>query len=217
MVLYSHYSDSHKELYNDFFLPTLRKIYSKSDLKLRVLYHDQTTSEGMFMSPGWLDTMNYKISVILAAIEENWGDWFIFSDCDVQFFSPFLEDITNQIKDKDIVCQEDRGSLCAGFFACKANEKTKTLWEKIRLNFRTLVNDQAALNYFRPYLNSGLLNKEKYFTVGNFFENPNGTFVWDNYTNIIPPKNILLHHANYVEGTKNKLALLKMIKNNLKK
>lgn len=217
MVIYSHYSDSHKEIYNDFFLPSLRKIYSKSDLRLRVLHHEQTTSEGMFMSPGWLDTMNYKISVILTAMEENWNKWFIFSDCDVQFFSPFLDDIADQINNRDIVCQEDRDSLCAGFFACKGNEKMKTLWEKIRLNFRALVNDQAALNYYRGSFSSGLLDKEKYFTVGNFFENRNGTFVWDNYTNIVPPKNIVLHHANYVEGTKNKIALLEMVRKNIQK
>lgn len=217
MVVYSHYSDSHKEIYNDFFYSSLRKIYSKADLKLRILHHEQTTAEGKFMSPGWLETMNYKISVILTAIDECKGGWFIFSDCDVQFFAPFIDDIAEQIKEKDIVCQEDRGSLCAGFFACKANENTKRLWELIKVNFRTLVNDQAALNYFRPSINYNTLDKNKYYTVGNFFENPNGTFIWDNITNIIPPKNILIHHANYVEGTKNKISLLKMIRKNYDK
>jgi len=215
MKVYTHYSDSHKEIYNDFFIQSLRKIYSKSELKIRTLYHEQTTAEGRFMSPGWLEAMNYKISVILTAIDECRGNWFIFSDCDVQFFSPFLDDIKDALENQDIVCQEDRGTLCAGFFACQATDKTKLLWEQIKINFRALVNDQAALNYYKPSIKSSTLDKNKYYTVGNFFENPNGTFVWDNVTNIVPPKNILVHHANYVEGTNNKLKLLKMIKNNI--
>ena len=220
MVIYSHYSDSHKEIYNDFFLPSLRKIYSKSELRLRVLYHDQTTSEGTFMSPGWLDTMYFKILVVLEAIEECKGGWFIFADSDINFYQPFLKDLEKEIKNKDIICQEDRETLCAGFFACKANEKNKELWTQIKSTFRSFPGsgDQTALNYFKNQVNYSLLDKEKYYSVGNFPEGTNNlTTVWDNKTNIVPPKNIILHHANYVEGTKNKIALLEMIRKNIQK
>lgn len=216
MNLYTHYSDSHKIMYNDYFLSSLRKIYSKSELNLRTLYHEQTTAEGRFMSPGWHEAMDYKILVILKAIEECKGSWFIFSDCDVQFFAPFLNDIEVEIKDKDIVCQEDRGTLCAGFFACQASDKMKEVWETVRARFRSLTNDQNALNCFKLRFNSSTLDKYKFFTVGNFFNNSSGTFVWDNVSNIVPPKNILVHHANYVEGTENKIKLLEMVKNNFK-
>jgi hypothetical protein len=165
------------------------------------------------MTTGWLDAMEYKLDVILNAIEECKDDWFIFADCDVQFLHPFIEDITNELKDNDIVCQEDKGSLCAGFFACKSNERTALLFKKIKSDFRYLVNDQAALNTYKQMVKYKLLCNKKYYTIGNVFTNVDGTSNWDNQTDIIPPKEILVHHANYVKGTKNKVKLLSLIKN----
>lgn len=217
MKIYTHYSDSHKAMYNDFFIKSLRSIYSKSDVGVRALFHEQTTPDGKFMSAGWLDAMYFKILVVLEAIEECKGGWFIFADCDINFYQPFLEDLEQEIKNKDITCQQDRGTLCAGFFACKANEKNKALWSQIKSTFRSFPGsgDQTALNYFKNQVNYGLLDKEKYYSVGNFPEGTNNlTTVWDNKTNIIPPKNMLLHHANFVEGTENKVKLLEMIRRN---
>lgn len=220
MKIYTHYSNTHQELYNNFFLKSLRNVYSKKELPVRALNHEQTTENGTFMEPGWLEAMNFKILVVLKAIEECKGGWFIFADCDINFYQPFLKDLEQEIRNKDIICQQDRGTLCAGFFACKANEKNKALWSQIKSTFRSFPGsgDQTALNYFKDQVDYGLLDKEKYYSVGNFPEGTNNlTTVWDNKTNIVPPKNILLHHANYVVGTKNKIALLEMIRKNIQK
>ena len=220
MVIYTHYSDTHQELYKDFFLNSLRNLYSKKQLPIRALNHEQTTEHGTFMEPGWLEAMYFKILVVLKAIEECEGGWFIFADCDINFYKPFLKDLEHEIKNKDIVCQQDRGTLCAGFFACKANKKTKALWSQIKSTFRSFPGsgDQTALNYFKDQVDYGFLDKEKYYSVGNFPEGTNNlTTVWDNKTNIVPPRNILLHHANYVVGTENKIALLEMIRKNIQK
>ena len=80
------------------------------------------------------------------------------------------------------------------------------------LNIESLI--EILLNNLKDIVSSTTLDKEQFYTIGNFFENKNGTFVWDNLTNIIPPPNILLHHANYVVGVSNKINLLKMIKSN---
>jgi len=213
MKIYTHYSDSHKSMY-DSFKYTLRSIYSKEQAAIRVLYHPQTTIHGAFMSQGWLDSMEYKINLILDAINENKGNWFVFADCDVQFFKPFLKDLESNLQNVDIVCQEDRGSLCAGFFACQSNFRTLNLFETIKKNFRHLVNDQVALNEFKHLARCKTLDNKKYYTIGNFFNNTDGTFNWDGITNIIPPKEILVHHANYVVGVENKQKLLDMIKHN---
>lgn len=166
------------------------------------------------MTQGWLDSMEYKLNLILDAINENKGSWFIFADCDVQFFKPFLDDIESVLQNVDIVCQEDRGSLCAGFFACQGNLKTIKLFETIKKNFRYLVNDQVALNEYKHLVDSKMLDSNKYYTIGNFFNNTDGTFNWDGTTNIVPPKQMLVHHANYVVGVNNKQKLLQMIKQN---
>ena len=211
--IYTHYSDSHKEMYETFFKISLRKLYTKDTIVIRGCYHKQTTRDGMFMSSGWLDSMDIKLDVIMTALKENKDDWFIFSDCDVQFFNPFLEDLENELKSVDIVCQNDCDSLCAGFFAAKSNEKTYQLFELIKQNFKMLVNDQVALNEYKDIVNYKLLDKQKYFTIGNFFNNIDGTHIWDNKTDITPPKDILLHHANYVKGAASKIKLLAHIKN----
>jgi hypothetical protein len=213
MKIYTHYSDSHKSVYDNF-KHTLRNIYSVEQAAIRVLYHPQTTKSGAFMTQGWLDSMEYKLNLIIDAINENKGSWFVFADCDIQFFNPFLNDLENNLQNADIVCQEDRGSLCAGFFACQGNLKAANLFEAIKKNFRRLVNDQVALNNLKHLATCKMLNNKKYYTIGNFFNNNDGTYNWDNNTNIMPPREMLVHHANYVVGVENKQKLLKMIKHN---
>lgn len=213
--IYTHYSNSHRILYENYFKFSLRTIYTKEQLPIRVTHHIQTTETGSFMSDGWLDTMDMKLDVILKAIDENKDGWFIFADCDVQFFKPFVHDLESELKDVDIVAQNDCGTLCAGFFACKSNEKTKLLFNLIKFNFKSMVNDQVALNKFSDRVNFKLLDTKKYYTIGNFFDNPeDGTHVWDNTTQIFPPNEMLVHHANYVKGVYNKIKLLETIKKN---
>jgi len=212
MIIYTHYSDTHKTMYEDFFKTSLRTLYSREEVLIKATYHKQTTNSGSFMSNGWLDSMDIKLDVILTALSES--EEFIFADCDIQFFKPFIHHIQSELKNNDIVCQEDRGSLCAGFFGCKSNNRTVELFTTIKNKFREMVNDQVALNNLKDIVNYKTLDKNLFYTIGNFFENANGTFVWDNITNIIPPNNILLHHANYVVGVENKIKLLEMIKLN---
>lgn len=212
MIVFTHYSDSHKEMYEDYFKSSLRDLYSKEEVLIKATYHPQTTDTGSFMSRGWLDAMDIKLNVIIEALNET--DEFIFADCDIQFFKPFVHYVQDALIENDLVCQEDRGSLCAGFFGCKSNDRTKELFNTIKKNFRQMVNDQVALNNYKHIVHSSTLDKDQFYTIGNFFENEDGTFIWDNKSNIIPPPNILLHHANYVVGVENKIKLLKMIKQN---
>ena len=78
MKIYTHYSDSHKPLYENF-KKTLRELYTKEEVLIRALYHPQTTKSGSFMTHGWLDSMDYKLNLILDALNENKDSWFIFS------------------------------------------------------------------------------------------------------------------------------------------
>jgi Nucleotide-diphospho-sugar transferase len=212
--IYTHFSDSHSEMYEKYFKSSLRRLYTKEQVGISCCHHTQTTTEGMFMSHGWLDSMEIKLDVILKAIDENKNGWFVFSDCDIQFLRPFINDVESELANVDIVCQNDCDSLCAGFFACKSNNNTLNLFKAIKQNFRHMVNDQVALNELKHLVNYKLLDKQKYFTIGNFFNNIDGTHNWDNVTSIEVPNTILLHHANYVKGTDNKLKLLESVKTN---
>lgn len=214
MKIYTHYSDSHRDLYENYFKKSIRDLYTKDELIIRSACHKQTTQSGKFMEQGWLESMKYKLQVILQAIEENKDDYFIFSDVDIYYYDRFLDDLVESVRDYDIACQEDCGTLCAGFFIAKSNDSVKSLFEKVYKTFTTLVNDQVALNHHKDMVNFKLLDKEKYFTIGNFFNNDDGTHIWDNSSNIIPPANMLIHHGNYVQGVDNKINLMQMVKAN---
>jgi len=214
MNIYTHYSETHKVMYEEFFKKSLRKLYTKDELKIKCINHEQTTHTGSFMETGWLDTMHLKLQVIIQAIHENKDNYFIFSDVDIVFYDRFVDDLINSVTGYDIACQEDCGSLCAGFFIAKGNEKNLKLFTKIQKTFRQLVNDQVALNYYKNDVNYKLLDSKKYYTIGNFFNNTDGTHIWDNVTDIKPPSDIKIHHANYAVGVDSKINLIKMIKNN---
>ena len=70
------------------------------------------------------------------------------------------------------------------------------------------------MNHHKDMVNFKLVDKEKYYTIGNFFNNNDGTHIWDNNSNIIPPANMLIHHGNYVQGVDNKINLMQMVKAN---
>jgi len=217
MIIYTHYSDSHEDLYKNYFKDSLRKIYTKDEVKIRAAKHRQTTKDGTFMEEGWLDSMDFKLQVILKAIEENWNDYFIFADTDIVFYKEFIDDLLMEIKGFDIACQNDCESLCAGFFIARGNERVKNLFLKIRENYRNMVNDQVALNKFKNIINYKLLDKEEYYTIGNFFDNVNGTHIWDGVTKIKPPQDMRIHHANYVEGVGQKKKIIEMIRSEYNK
>lgn len=214
MKIYTHYSDSHSEMFEKFFVKSLEEVYPNGEVEIKAHYHAQTAPSGAFMSHGWLDTMDIKLDVILSAIEENMGEKFIFSDVDVQFFKPFLGVVEDELNVVDITCQEDRGTMCAGFFGCCGNQKTMDLFKLIKQHFRNLSNDQVALNHFGSKVVYSLLNKDQFYTIGNFILNPNGTSIWDGHSEVIPPKDMLIHHANYVVGSGDKLRLLEMVRRN---
>lgn len=73
-------------------------------------------------------------------------------------------------------------------------------------------NDQVALNNFKGSVNYKLLNKNLYYTIGNFFMNKDGTNNWDGISDVYLPNGIYIHHANYVKGVDQKIALMDKIK-----
>src|SRR5277367_302503 len=119
MRLYALYTPSHEILKDDFFLPSIEA--TQDDFEIILEFCEQTCRTAEFMSEGWTATTMRKVDLILRAIKENWGEVFIFSDVDIQFFSPIKEVILTLMKDKDIIMQKNNpdGVLCTGFFACR--------------------------------------------------------------------------------------------------
>jgi len=126
MKLYGFYTPSHEILKDEWFLPSVGDEY---ELVLRK--YDQECDGGIYGNRGFIRSVSHKFDILIEATKENWGETFVFSDMDLQFFRPSKEKILNCIGDKDIVFQRNHpnGVVCTGFFACRGNEKTLRLWE----------------------------------------------------------------------------------------
>jgi hypothetical protein len=216
--LYGIYTPSHEVLKNEFFLPSLQ-----DDFELVLQAHDQTCTSTQFMGEGWTDTTIKKVDLIIRAIEENWGDVFIFSDVDIQFFAPIEKIILSLMKDYDIIMQRNNpaGVLCTGFFACRANEKTLALWKDVKQNMQKDKEKSDQITF-----NQCIKSKKKdnpYGIKWNYLPPiffGGGTLtgrLWFPGQKLAIPKGIVLHHANWTRGIKNKIAQLNYVKNKVEK
>jgi len=211
MKLYALYTPSHTILKDKWFIPSIQ-----DDFDLMIEFHEQTCPSGIYMSGGWTKTTIKKVRLIIHAVQENWGKIFIFSDVDIQFFAPIQDHIEKLMENKDMVIQKDspNGVLCSGFFACRGNEKTLRLWQD---GLNLMINDQNISD--QKALNRCLKNKNEYNIVWNYLPNTffgGGTLTgrsWQPGRRLSVPKNIIMHHANWTKGIKNKIAQLNYVRN----
>jgi hypothetical protein len=175
---------------------------------------EQLCESGNYYEAGWKEAMDLKIDLYNQAINEN-DDFFIWSDVDIEFHQPFMEDLLNAINssDFDILFQKGYGPFgepeyCAGFFICRINKNTKDFFKYIYNNREQYPCDQEAINKNIDKIKAGFLS-EKYFNISKQYRN------WNNQ-NIELPDNIIMCHANYTIGTENKIKMLLKIKNQIK-
>lgn len=214
MKLYTFYTETHKSLYDNFFIPSWEENNLSSNFELITLSGQQFSETGNFNSQGTLDTWDERLSMFLDIIEDNYGDFFIYSDCDVQFFGNFYDDITSRINENtDMLAQSDMGTICAGFMVVQANKIMKKFFEKIKKELRNFSNDQMCINHYKMMMRSKLLPEDLYFTIAN----SNGGTVWTpQQNNLMLPENMLVHHGNYTIGIENKTKLMEFVKQKMK-
>lgn len=209
MKLYTLFSESHTV-----FLPWFHSIETVEPT-IPIIYHkvEQKSASAEYLSDGWHDTMKDKILYIIDIINNTSDEWFIYSDIDVQFFKPILGSGSEILAHNDIVLQNDYASICAGFFYCKINDRTKELFKTVLLNMSDYPDDQTCINDILinkkiPMLQYSLL-PEEYFTYGLC-----GRGIWNNKDTFKVPSNMIIHHANYAIGIENKLKLLELTRQN---
>jgi hypothetical protein len=144
MKIYSISTESHRIFKDEWFLPSLCDDFP--------VYIEELTQQGSgeIGNNDFNTMMLRKVELILRAIEEMWGSWFIYSDVDVQFLRPFRQMAERCIAKRDICFQRDSptGELCAGFFVARANEAVRTLWLDVEMHLRDDLSqhDQTWLN-----------------------------------------------------------------------
>ena len=208
--LYAMYTESHAPLAHTYFLPSICDDYEVIIKK----FEQQTDSHHEFMKQGWIQAIHNKIDFIIDAIAENIGSIIIYSDVDIQFFAPSQETILKTLADTDFAIQkeEPKGSVCTGFFACRAHEKTLNLWKAIKqfvIN-NPQYNDQHAFNYL--VRNTNQFNISWHYLPENFFGG--GTFtdtIWKPGDSLRIPENPIMHHANYTVSVAHKIAQLEYV------
>lgn len=219
--LYALYTPSHQILKDSFFLPSIQ-----DDFEIILEFCEQTCPSAKFMSEGWTDTTMRKVDLIIRAIEENWGEVFIFSDVDIQFFAPIQDTILALMEGKDIVMQRNNpeGVLCTGFFACRAHEKTLRLWQDVKKTMQ-----KKKLNSDQNSFNQCIKKKSKKNPYGLVWDYLPATFfgagtltaytgyLWKPGKKLPIPQGILMHHANWTKGVKNKIAQLKYVRDEVNK
>jgi len=204
MKLLTCYTPSHK-IFLSQFLDTL----DQNGLDVVIREHPQECLTGEFASEGWNLTTKRKFEFILHYMEKMGRDEeFIFSDIDVQFFQSPKKFCSKSLQNHNIVFQNDYyGHACTGFFYAKNNDDVIQLLGHSLCDIEKHRDDQAAVNHFLPLLktNYGLLPPQ-FFTFGMFYNH------WHGEKDFPIPKNIVMHHANWVKGVDSKVKLLKTVR-----
>jgi hypothetical protein len=227
MKLYGVWSESHKVLKDDWFLPSI-----KDDFEIH-LEESPAHGSGTYQAPDWTEAVLHKSNTIVHAIEENMGDIFVYSDVDIQFFKPVKEHLLEAIRDKDIVCQKNdpANTLCTGFFVARCNEAVLNLWTRVRDLIPKERRDQGMFNQLvteNKNIRWGYL-PDVFFGAGMGYLRPRSWLVnigerlgalerdpqWVPGMPLKIPPGIVMHHANWTIGIERKVSQLKYVKNHV--
>ncbi len=145
MKIFAISTESHRILKDEWFLPSL------CDRLPVEIEEAAQLGDGSIGNENFNGIMLQKVRLILRAIEEMWGSWFIYSDVDVQFLRPFRSLAESCLAHRDICFQQDSptGELCAGFFAARGNAAVRRLWKDVEELLKTDLSqhDQTWLNH----------------------------------------------------------------------
>lgn len=151
----------------------------------------------------WGTIMSQKYVIIYENLLKY--DYVCYTDGDIVFEDKnFMKYMLDNIKDNDLIAQDDRpgGNICAGFMFIKSNDKTKHYFNLDNMNklynAQKQQGDQSYVNMISSKFKYNTLLKKLY---------PNGRFYFENHK-IIKPYMI---HFNWCKGL-NKIELMKKYK-----
>lgn len=211
--LYCMYTPKYETLLRDYFLPSL-----KDKFQVVIREFPQVCPEAQISTKGWDKTVLNKLRMLKAAVLENWGEVFFYSDIDIIFLKPTIARSLQLLGDRDFVVQQEwpAHAICAGFFVMRGNEKTLRLITRAEklLEDEVFAGDQMALqqslNEFAP--------GEIAWSYLPAREYPNGRCVLNINQKIYTPdsplkvgKHMLLFHGNWCVGLEHKYHFLRAV------
>lgn len=207
------FTESHTQLYTEWFKPSFDKYHPNSELVVRRV--KQFCKSGRYLSDGWKNTMYGKIKLISDCLNKcSDGDFICYMDCDIQFFNNIFAGLSlSEIIPGTIACQMDNMSYaCAGFIfmpVCAATTEFINKW------YHTLHKDDAKCD--QKVFNQMLLAPNcniKLIPLGPEFYSvwrDTNKQLWNNHA-LNPPENIIMHHATYIMGVDDKIRLLASVR-----
>lgn len=228
------YSPSHKQMVDEFFIPSFP---TDDRIQLKLIEVPQTAGETpKFNSPEWSEFMKIKARIMweeLESIPEN--EHYLFLDTDIICVNNFYDYLENQMKSWDLVCQSDSPfphivNHCTGIVCVKNNEKTRNLFKAVSMimDGNKLIEGQPKFTNEQEIMTWLLVNKHRIFELEDI-QNTNFPFsiaytygsiagkVWDgqDVNFVLPPKDGLIWcHANWTRH-EDKIPLLKLFKEKL--
>jgi hypothetical protein len=232
------YTESHRAMLDEYFLPSV-----PATLETITTRFEQECPSGEYHTEGWVKAVSRKLEVILAAIDDGQkrGDeFFIFSDCDIQFFGDVAADLTARMRGLDFLAIDD-GEFCTGFMVIRCDDRAKFMWREVAEALPRFPGDQSTTNDFlkrhhkalararfippplqpakwREHtaagpIRAGLMPRVEYF---NYMHLGLEDRVWDGHRPIQIPPDMLARmrmvHANWTKGVDNKLRLLEEVR-----
>jgi len=206
MKLFTYYTESHKYLYDNFLEKTVNKF---GEYELISGIGNQHCDDGSFMNPNFGKTTFEKIKFLLDSNEWESNETIMFADVDVVFLGYTKEFLLEQIGDMDMIFQNDKGTCNTGIYLCRKNKKVKSLLENVLEIQNGWHNEQLTLNHviYNHDIKYNLLDK-RIWNVS--FD---GIDPWEGNDLINFPNDILMFHANYMVGVKNKVNALSLAYN----
>ena len=183
LKLYSIYTKETRAL-KDIFIRSIQ-----DDWELNIGCINEVDVDGNFGTLEFGQLMRKRIEYLTTIIKENWNDIIIWSDIDIQFFRGCSRLLMDTIDEYDLVFQSEHWpskEINAGFIVIRCNQKTFLFFKSV-LQFKLeslKYFDQSAMNQI---LSKNTLNLKWDILPPQF---------WAMSHDTLPPKNIVLHHAN---------------------
>lgn len=218
--LYCMYTPKFQVLYEKFFLPSI-----KDEFEIIVTEVPEYCPSGKIHDIGWEKVMLKKLKILEQGVKENWNNRiFFYSDVDVIFLDSVVQKALQCLGNKDFVAQQGHSdkSLCAGFLVMRGNAKTLKL---IQTAYRLLeekqcIDDQIALKkalkkFSFENISWGLLPLTQFangcYVLKKSHENIKDPIRYSFDSLIELPEPIVMFHATFCLGLKNKLHFLRRV------
>jgi hypothetical protein len=219
-VFITFYTESHKQIFEEIFLPTFSKTFGDNNILIKKYYKEQLCDTAQYYDRGWKNTQIEKIQFTLSTLKQlPDGNIFIFCDADICFKENFIEFLKEELYGYDMVAQKSFSTMydhnfCSGFYAGVKNQNTVTFLTNILNSLReSLEENRHADQYFFNEHSSILRIKplpSSFLSLGKFSESAviKTDYEIDTFLEKKKCKQATLLHANFIKGVSRKYRTL---------